>query len=234
MLAIYRIQPDDRNHLLICKDEKAWPRIQYLWELHPVIDWVNDKLLSSFRRHEAPLILLDNKLLDNEIVFIMYGLVPNRKGHTLVHNWFGVPFINNKFSGKIESFDELLKRTDLACTDIPNKGFEIDSIKFEALLPSAVNFAKDYMKEQRNTFENYINPKLNKQLDALEELRRKRYAQLEIDFSDLSKQYKKDKYKREIDRIFDEYIDWIEDTMTTEENSYIKVAAVLSNNPLIH
>jgi len=26
MLAIYRIQPDDRNHLLICKDEKAWPK----------------------------------------------------------------------------------------------------------------------------------------------------------------------------------------------------------------
>ena len=30
-----------------------------------------------------------------------------------------------------------------------------------------------------------------------------------------------------IDRLFDEFIDWVQDTMTTEDNPYIKVVAVL-------
>ena len=212
------------------KDESAWPRIQYLWELHPVVEWINDKLLSSFRRHEAPLIVLDEGLLPNETVFIMYGLVPNIKGHTLVHNWFGVSFIDNKFSGKIDSFEKLLERTGLAGNDIPNRGIKIETDRFESLLPEAVEHAKVYMKKKRDDFEDYINPKLDKQLKALDELRKKRYAQLEIDFKDLLQQHRKSKQKREIDSIFDEYIDWIEQTMTTEENAYIKVAAVLANN----
>ena len=35
------------------------------------------------------------------------------------------------------------------------------------------------------------------------------------------------KEKREIDKIFEEYMRWVEDTMTTEDNPYIKVIAVL-------
>jgi hypothetical protein len=38
---------------------------------------------------------------------------------------------------------------------------------------------------------------------------------------------KKEQEKREIDRIFDEFINWVEDTMTTEDNPFIQVIAVL-------
>jgi len=40
-------------------------------------------------------------------------------------------------------------------------------------------------------------------------------------------QGRKEKERREIDRIFDEYFNWIEETMTTEDNPYIQVVAVL-------
>ena len=50
------------------KDEKAWPRIHYLWQLCPVVEWVNDKLLASFGRHEAPVLNLQVVLAPNETI----------------------------------------------------------------------------------------------------------------------------------------------------------------------
>ena len=37
----------------------------------------------------------------------------------------------------------------------------------------------------------------------------------------------KEQDKRAIDKKFDEFIDWVEDTMTTEDNPFIQVVAVL-------
>ena len=38
---------------------------------------------------------------------------------------------------------------------------------------------------------------------------------------------KKDQARREIDRTFDEFINWVQETMSTEKNSYIQIIAVL-------
>jgi hypothetical protein len=38
---------------------------------------------------------------------------------------------------------------------------------------------------------------------------------------------KKEQDQREIDKKFDDFIDWVEDTMTTEDNPFIQVIALL-------
>ncbi|HCK6317197.1 TPA: hypothetical protein N0T69_004824, partial [Salmonella enterica] len=58
-------------------------------------------------------------------------------------------------------------------------------------------------------------------------------SQLELDFADnkqqLSvKQSRKEQRQREIEHNFDSYIQWIEDTMTTEKEPYIQVIAVIT------
>ena len=40
------------------KDENAWPRIHYLWQHNPVLEWINDKVVAGFGRHEAPVLSL--------------------------------------------------------------------------------------------------------------------------------------------------------------------------------
>lgn len=37
-------------------DEAAWPSSQYLWKLHPIFSWVNDKAGLLFKRAEAPVL----------------------------------------------------------------------------------------------------------------------------------------------------------------------------------
>jgi ERCC4-related helicase len=208
------------------KDKNAWPNIHYLWHQNPILDWINDKVIAEFGRHEAPVLLLHGVLDSDEIVFIVSGLIPNRKGHPLVHRWFGVCF-KNKYFKKIEKFEALLSRTGLGSKDFPNKAEKVDTTQLQELLPKAIKHAEAHMSKERDDFEEIINEKLNAQLEALERLRKKQYRQLDFFYLDNSNTNKKDQNKREIDRKFDEFMDWVEDTMTTEDHPFIQVIAVL-------
>ena len=79
------------------KEEKAWPRIHYLWALNPVLEWVNDKVLAAFGRHQAPVLTLPEALEADEVTFVLSGLIPNRKSHPLVQRWFGCTFRTGQF-----------------------------------------------------------------------------------------------------------------------------------------
>jgi hypothetical protein len=212
------------------KDESAWPKIHYLWELNPVVQWVNDQVLASFGRHEAPVITLAQGLDVGEMVFLMSGLIPNRKGQPLVHRWFGVVYKGGTFY-EIEELESLLKRTGLGSKAIPNSMGYLDDYFLNQKLPEAVGKAQEWMKERRRNFVNELTPKLQQQSSALEKLKGKQMIQLELNFDDLPKsgtkaQDKKEAEKRRINKLFNEYLVWVEDTMTTEEKAYIQVAAV--------
>ncbi|MBF0213306.1 MAG: DEAD/DEAH box helicase [Magnetococcales bacterium] len=213
------------------KDEHAWPTIHYLWELNPVVQWANDQVLASFGRHEAPVLTLEHGLVVGETVFLMSGLVPNRKGHPLVHHWFGVVFDGDHFR-HVEALEPLLARTGLGSRSFPNRMAYLDDYFLKQLLPKAVKEARSWMKARRRDFENAINPKLNQQLTALDQLRGRQLRQLELRFDDLQLpaqivESRKEQEKRRIDRLFDDYLEWVQETMTTEEHAYIQVAAVL-------
>ncbi|NQU65259.1 MAG: ATP-dependent helicase, partial [SAR324 cluster bacterium] len=109
----------------------------------------------------------------------------------------------------------------------------IDISGIKALLPQAIEQANQWMQTQRKIFEDHINEKLNNQLAALEKLRAKQHDYLERKFANSryseGRQIElKDSGKREIDKIFDEYLQWVEDTMTTENQPYIQIIAVLT------
>ena len=70
--------------------ETAWPATQYLWKLHPIFNWIEDKAGVFYKRNEIPVLGLSNGLRANEIVYIIAGTIPNRKSTTVVDEWFGV------------------------------------------------------------------------------------------------------------------------------------------------
>ena len=89
-----------------------------------------------------------------------------------------------------------------------------------------------WMSERRKEFEEKINVELNKQLTDLENLQQRKLEVLEermeqLELIPVIKESRKAKEQRDIKRIFDEYITWVEETMTTEDNPYIKVIAVI-------
>ena len=59
--------------------ETAWPATQYLWKLHPIFNWIEDKAGVFYKRSEVPVLGLTNSIGAEDILFIVAGLIPNRK-----------------------------------------------------------------------------------------------------------------------------------------------------------
>lgn len=213
------------------QDESAWPGLHYLWEQHPVVQWLNDKVTAEFGRHEAPVLTLPDALLADEVIVVFSGVIPNRKSHPLVHEWFGVR-VRGGQEGGIESLDDILSGTGLGTRSIPNRGADVDAKTLASLLPDAVEAGRRWMKLRRDAFESHVNEKLNIQLRELERLKARQLQQIELEFGGGTSataliQGRRDEERRRVDEIFSEYFEWVEDTMTTEPTPYLQVVAVL-------
>jgi ERCC4-related helicase len=217
-------------------EETAWPNAQYLWRLNPVVQWADDRMAGNFGRHTAPVIVLDAEhdlegrdVEPGERIVLMSGLIPNQKSQPLVHRWFGAVFQGDTFE-RLEPFEEVRRRTGLGEADIPNRGEDVETDELEELLPEAVEYLEVEMKQIRRDFEADINEDLNDHLEELEDLKERQLDHQRELFEDQTSQVARERHeqkKREIKRLFDEYFDWIEKTMTTEDTPFIQVLAVI-------
>ena len=213
------------------RDERAWPREHYLWRLHPVVEWLNDRTAAAFGRHEAPVLAGVPGLAPTETAFVFAGLVPNRRGHPLLHEWIAVCHEPSGFAAP-QPFDALRRRIGLGDRHMPNRQESVDVAALERLLPEAVQAANAWFAKRRNEFEDAINDKLNGAVAALDGLKSRRLRQLDLrlDRSALAEPLKAARRKSaesEIDGIFGDYLQWIEDVMTTEERPWVSVVCVL-------
>ncbi len=204
------------------KSESAWSNIHYLWEQHPLLEWIKDKLLSNFDRLQAPLLHL-NTLDNGEHIYLISGVIPNKKAQPIIHEWIGVWFVNGKFRAVLP-LDELLKKTQLGTKKFPNIKQEIDTNAFKAQLPIAITKATEYIQAKRDIFDDEMSTKLLEQLERLDELKERHLGQLELDMGQQSKKIEK---QREIEKIFEDYHRWIKESMEIEKMPYMQVIALL-------
>ena len=77
------------------------------------------------------------------------------------------------------------------------------------------------------------NEKLNDEREALEKLKTRQLRQLELQLerseqAEAFKRARQERGQRDIDTIFNEYLEWVQETMTTEPQPYIKVVCVMT------
>lgn len=214
-------------------EQHAWPDIHYLWQINPVVQWLDDKMQSAFGRHQAPVIRLPHVFSPDEDHFILSGLFPNRKSHPMVNSWLVVSFNLDQLTGSLP-FAEFLANNPQLGKKLTNAGGEQrNHQRQQQLLEKAIGHARDVFAHDRQAFEDKINQQLNEHLEKLDVLRERQIGQLELDFAENKqqesvKQNRKEQRQREIEHNFDSYIEWIEDTMTTEKEPYIQVIAVIT------
>jgi hypothetical protein len=85
------------------REESTWPRVSYLWALHPVVDWCCDKAEGQFGRMTAPVLTLLGGLSADEAVVLVSGLLPNRRAQPLLHQWYAARFRKEKLQ-EVEPF----------------------------------------------------------------------------------------------------------------------------------
>ncbi|EKN3572451.1 TPA: DEAD/DEAH box helicase [Yersinia enterocolitica] len=214
-------------------EQHAWPDIHYLWQINPVVQWLDDKMQSAFGRHQAPVIRLPHLFSPDEDHFILSGLFPNRKSHPMVNSWLVVSFNLDQLTGSLP-FAEFLANNPQLGRKLTNAGGEQrNHQRQQQLLEKAIDHARDVFAHDRQAFEDKINQQLNEHLEKLEKLKGRQISQLEMDFAENKqqesvKQSRKEQRQREIEHNFNSYIEWIEDTMTTEKQPYIQVIAVIT------
>lgn len=209
------------------KEESAWPRVQYLWEQHPIMGWLCDKAAAFFRRQEAPMLAVPT-LARGEVIFIISGIIPNRKGQPVVDSWFACHFINGSPQEDM-SLEDALARLKKGGVDVPNIGRLVDAAPLEDMLPDVVCLAKRHMTRENDAAQARLKPKLDEQLARLRKLQGARLEQLRLDIpadNTLSK-YRLAEKERGTNSLFEEYKAWIHDTLQTEDRPYIRIAAVL-------
>ncbi len=215
-----------RNSMRKTMDESAWPTTQYLWKLHPILSWVNDKAGLLFKRDEAPVIGLPGKLSDGEIIFIVSGSMPNRKSTPLIDEWFGLFYRNGEYVETLPMM-EVIRRSSIGSLKIPNTNCITDGAlsAASALREDVVEWAHIYMDEHYRQYQKEMNPKLDEELDKLTSLqqRHKQYYQLTL-FEHERKLHEKE---RSVDELFDSFSDWVKDTLEIQNNPYIRIETVL-------
>ena len=207
-------------------EEAAWPQTQYLWKQHPIMQWVNDKTGLLFNRGEAPVIGLNQGLSKEDAIFILSGSIPNKKSTPLVDEWFGVSYKNGKFNS-ILTMDEVLGKTHINQT-LSNTGSLSESLvsKITSLLPDVIEQAKKNLNIHFEEYQKKTNPQIDEEVEKLEQLRQKKMDYQQSLFSNDERFMSE--AERKVNKIFDDFVNYVTETLTIKDNPYIKIVAVLT------
>lgn len=217
-------------------EEDTWPQLHYLWPQHPIMEWLGDRVLTHFGRHRAPL-MQSRTLQPDEQAFILMSLVPNRKGQPLLVEWQ----VAHRMAGAsgagnfaLEPFDTFAKRAGLQAGKLPNRGHSAELVQasqaMQAALPQAVATMHDFMLKQQAAFATQLDERLQGTLSELQRLQGSQLKQLELDLSKQLETVKRGRFEQrsqQISRVFDDYRQWVHDTLTTEPQPWIQVLAAV-------
>jgi superfamily II DNA or RNA helicase len=206
--------------------------LEYLWPLHPLVEWLVDRGLATFARHQAPVLQLTAGLEPGEVVMVLQGTIPNRSGQPVIQESVGVLFQGSGLKVEaVEPFALIAKRLQLGERDYPNRQLPVpESLNLQRR--QAVQEAHSYLLQRRQEWIERMQPQLAEQTERLERLRGKQVQQLQLNFEQDGSvvSVKAEKLRQgelRVQRLFESHLRYMEDVMTTEEAPYLKLVAVL-------
>lgn len=210
----------------------AWPAASLLWELHPVVQWLTDRVLCSFQRHEAPMLLAQG-LAPGETVFLFQGQVSNKRGQPVLVDWFG---IRSGAAAPPLPLEEVLDLAQLR-QGPPNPGGDPARAQAaEKALPAAIEAAREHLRARRQARGDELRPRLQESFRRFHSWaqRARTRAQARTESAKLADgslrrdvAQRLEQSLRSIDARLKTRQQWVTEVMTTEDRPYLRLAAVL-------
>ncbi|MFN9692861.1 MAG: hypothetical protein ACK550_03535 [Synechococcaceae cyanobacterium] len=196
------------------------------------MEWLVDRGLATFARHQAPVLQLSAGLDPGEVVMVLQGTIPNRSGQPVIQEWVGVRFLGTGLKVEaVEPFAQIARRLQLGERAYPNRQLPVpESLWLQR--GQAVREAQAYLLQRRQEWIERMEPLLAEQSERLQRLRAKQEEQLRQNFEQDGSvvSVKAEKLRQgelRVQRLFDSHQRYVEDVMTTEEAPYLKLVAVL-------
>ncbi|MFF6786154.1 SNF2-related protein [Streptomyces sp. NPDC012510] len=133
-----------------------WPKVSFLTDIHPVVEWLIDKVLVQFGRQEAPVITSRHV---TEPTFLVQGIYSNALGRPTVVRWMAVSGLPG--TPVVRDMSEALEAAGvgprLAVTGGPR---DLDHLT--SLVPAAVSAARDHLERTKDEWADLISEPLAK------------------------------------------------------------------------
>ncbi|MGP2438619.1 SNF2-related protein [Streptomyces sp. JW3] len=118
--------------------DTMWPTVSFLSDIHPVVEWLTDKVLVQFGRQEAPVI---TSPYVTEPTFLIQGICSNALGRPTVVRWMAVPA---RPGAPVRPMTEALAEARVG-PGLARTGEPRDLARLQELLPAAVATAREYL-----------------------------------------------------------------------------------------
>lgn len=222
------------------QDESKWPDWHLFWPLHPVTDWIGDRVLAAFHRHEAPILRAPGGVSPEEVAFVFQGVVSNNESRPIVVDWFATKFDRStgRFTG-LDSLESLVEAAGLNHDSTnPGSATAIDELieRLESLLPDAVTQAREHMLALRKTRAATIGAPLREGLTKVKEWRDRSIRRLDDELGKLerlsggvhsARKRRIEEERREVEARYRRRQVWINEGMRTIDEPYLRLAAAI-------
>ena len=102
---------------------------------------------------------------------------------------------------------------------------ETETSRASALLHDVVIQARVHLDEHYKRYQREMNPLLEEEVDKLIELQEKHKEYYQLTLFEHERRLKEQ--ERRIDELFDQFMNWVKETLTIQNNPYIRVVSVL-------
>jgi ERCC4-related helicase len=131
-----------------------WPDIAYLSDLHPMIEWLTDKVLLCIARQQAPVLIADV----DEPVFLVQGVYSNALGQPTVVQWMAVTGLADE--PRVAGLTDTLKQAGVGPGMVNTLRFG-DIAWLQELVPVAVQAARARLEAHREDYDRTVDEPLN-------------------------------------------------------------------------
>jgi superfamily II DNA or RNA helicase len=135
-----------------------WPEVSFLTDIHPVVEWLTDKVLVEFGRQEAPVITTPH--VDGP-VFLVQGIHSNALGRPTVVRWMAVTGLGADGTGtpEVRPMADALRDAKVG-PRLARTGGPRDPRLLQDLVPAAVAAARAHLDAGRTAWEERISEPL--------------------------------------------------------------------------
>ncbi|MFB6374298.1 MAG: hypothetical protein ABEN55_14555 [Bradymonadaceae bacterium] len=216
------------------EDKDSWPEWELFWDLHPVAEWLQDRVLGLFQRNEATVVQVDDGLAEDETAYVFQGVVSNRRSQPVIVDWFGVVF-DNAGHDRVVALDELAEATGLD-SDLANPGSGAALDYLSSNVPDAVEVARDRMLRLRDERKERLQEDVQEQFRRVEDWYNERRRVLEkklesYDDTNGIRARKEKEIQRELDsmeKLKQRRREWFMKGLNTVPDPYLRLAVVLT------
>lgn len=216
----------------------AWPEWHLLWEMHPICEWLCDRLVAHMSRHAAPIVRVNHGIAAGRATFLVQTVIANRRSRPTISAWFGVELpldASPLIAPVITDLADLIPR--LRLDSLANDGAILDPAPLLPHRGRAVDVARAHMAHLRAVRRDDLHDKIKSETRRLRTWADGRLDQLETSLNAETRPAHRARIEQEsrhIEALRDQRTSWYSDALATDSEPYLRIAAVFvpASHPL--